>query len=343
MRRTTIILSSILAAALIPGSLIGCGGDDGNGGNAPQAEELDETGTHNTFVLDSLTLPTNPTEATELGLNIDYDDNDIPDNQLGKILATLSSAAGGDFDLQTSMAETINAGEIILLSSIQATSLTNAAGAGMWVYLGDMPSREPCSSPEDTTCGKHLDGLTSFSIAADSPDSALVTGSIVGGKFSGGPGNVRLDLPLVGSTPLVLNLIGAQAKVTVSADGLTSGRLGGAVTEDALQKDVLPALHSILVEVAAEDCTGSAPACCVADSTGELLYDLFDEDDNCDISLSELENNSLISTLLAPDLDLLDAKGNFNPNSDGVLDSLSLGIGFTAVKATFTPPAPPAN
>ena len=338
MRRTT-FLTGIISAAL----LMACGGDDGGGGNAPEAEELDESGTHNTYVLDSLTLPTNPTEANELGLNIDFDDNDIPDNQLGKILATLASAAGGDFDLQTSMAESLNAGEMILLASMQATSLTTATGAGMWVYLGDMPSTAPCSTPDDTVCGKHFDGQTSFSIAADSPDDALITGSIAAGKFSGGPGSMRLDLPLVGSTPLVLNLLGAQAKVNVSADGLMSGRLGGAVTEEDLQEDVLPALHSILVEVAAEDCTGTAPNCCVVDSTGELLYDLFDEDSSCDISLMELSNNSLISTLLAPDLDLLDAKGNFNPGSDGVLDSLSLGIGFTGVGGTFTPPAPPAN
>lgn len=39
-----------------------------------------------------------------------------------------------------------------------------------------------------------------------------------------------------------------------------------------------------------------------------------------------------------PDLDLLDETGAFNPGQDGVLDSTSIGIGFTAVPAAF--PAP---
>ncbi|MBT8496506.1 MAG: hypothetical protein KJO07_25890 [Deltaproteobacteria bacterium] len=336
MRRTPILKMFVLATAL-PLALVGCGSEDGSS-SGPEAEELDETGTHNTYVLDSLQVPTSPSEANALGLNIDFDDQDIPDNQLGKILSTLASAAGGDFDISTSLAETIATGDIILLSSIQATDLSNAAGAGMWVYIGDEPSRSPCTGEEDTTCGKHLDGQTGFAIKADSPRNALITGQIAGGKFDGGPGTVRLELPLVGDTPLVLDLIGAQAKVTVGANGLQSGRLGGAVTEDALRTDVLPALQQILVDVAGEDCVPGGETCCTPESTGELLYDLFDEDGSCDISLTELENNSLISTLLAPDLDLLDEGGNFNPNSDGVLDSLSLGIGFSAVGATFSPP-----
>ena len=41
---------------------------------------------------------------------------------------------------------------------------------------------------------------------------------------------------------------------------------------------------------------------------------------------------------ISSDLDLLDASGKFNPRQDGVKDSLSVGLGFTCVPATFTTP-----
>jgi hypothetical protein len=53
------------------------------------------------------------------------------------------------------------------------------------------------------------------------------------------------------------------------------------------------------------------------------------------IEPAEVENNGLVKLLLSPDLDLFDAQGNLSPNTDGVYDSLSFGIGFTAVEAVF--------
>ena len=89
-----------------------------------------------------------------------------------------------------------------------------------------------------------------------------------------------------------------------------------------------------------ERCLNEAPPCCDEGSTGETLVDLFDEEPepsgDCTITLDELKNNDLISSLLAPDVDLFDADGNFNPRQDMVKDSLSLGVGFSAVGAVFT-------
>ena len=49
----------------------------------------------------------------------------------------------------------------------------------------------------------------------------------------------------------------------------------------------------------------------------------------------EFADDPLIGSLLSPDLDLFDGMGNFNPRVDGIRDSLSLGVGFTGVGATF--------
>ena len=61
---------------------------------------------------------------------------------------------------------------------------------------------------------------------------------------------------------------------------------------------------------------------------------LFDENEDGMVTEEELRANALIeSTVGNPDLDLFDGDGQFDPNVDGVKDSLSLGLGFTAVGA----------
>jgi hypothetical protein len=68
------------------------------------------------------------------------------------------------------------------------------------------------------------------------------------------------------------------------------------------------------------------------------LLQAFDSDQNGTITIQELENNPLLMLAVSPDLDLLDASGNFNPGQDGVKDSYSVGLGFTCVPDTFTAP-----
>ena len=55
------------------------------------------------------------------------------------------------------------------------------------------------------------------------------------------------------------------------------------------------------------------------------------------MSVDELRNNDLVSSLLSPDVDLFDENGDFNPRTDEVKDALSFGLGFTAVPASFEP------
>ena len=65
---------------------------------------------------------------------------------------------------------------------------------------------------------------------------------------------------------------------------------------------------------------------------------LFDANTDGTITAKELRTNALIMSLLAPDLDLFDSAGIYNPRVDGVNDSLSFGVGFTAVGAVFDLP-----
>ncbi|HTM21451.1 MAG TPA: hypothetical protein VL172_13115 [Kofleriaceae bacterium] len=320
----------------------GCGahgqGDIDAGADAYQyadAAMRDPTGSHYNFVIDGITMPRNGTEAESLGLDIDLDGE--VDNALGAIVTAFN--AGGT-DVNDVVQGQIDRGEIILLADVQATALTDARDVGFWAWKGADANPPPCLDEFDTVCRHHLAGDGTFTVAAADPAAALVVVDIDSGRLHGGPGTVTLEVPLgFVTTPLVLDLIGVRVDTTIGLTGMTDGRLAGAVTADYVQASVLPQLLVIMGEIVAADCQGGvSPDCCVPDSQGEQLINLFDLDGTCDLSMDDLQNSTLLTNLLAPDLDLLDEEGFYVPNHDGVLDSTSLGIGFHAVPAFYPLP-----
>jgi hypothetical protein len=198
---------------------------------------------------------------------------------------------------------------------------------------------DPCLDITDlTTCRQHLMGTGSFDVASTDPADALIFGNITNGHFSGDRGVITLDVPLfVADQGLTLQMIGARSEVTVAADALTDGKLAGAVTETYIHDNVLPQLHNVLDVVVERDCHGTTGSCCDANTDGETVVNLFDSDGSCTVTLQELYDSGLLQSLLAPDVDLLDEEGL--SGADGVLDSLSLGIGYTSVPATYPIPS----
>ncbi|MBE7448883.1 MAG: hypothetical protein HS111_08310 [Kofleriaceae bacterium] len=319
--------SFCLVGALSLG-LVACGGgDDGDDGGT-----IDPTGTNHTFVASSLRLPTNANEATMLGLDIDGKPNDGVDNQLGMVLGSIGALAP-DLDLQGSVDEQIDDGSIILLANLKARDLTNASGVGFYVYLGTDASPMPCQDENDTVCRRHLDGSGSFSIDPGGPTDASLAGRIVAGKYTGGPGTVNLQISLGAGVPIDLPLQRARAELTgVSATGWTTGKIGGAISQTDINTNIIPAIANTVRTSFDETCDvgGTPPNCgCQAGETGETLRGLFDKTP-ADCMISDQEVQDVVSGFLTPDIDL---------NGDGTNDALSLGIGVSAVAATFTPPA----
>ena len=318
-------------------ALVGCGGgDDDGGGDGNMQMEEDPAGTDHTYVIDSLQVPTSANESSQLGLDIDG--NGQPDNALGGLLAALANQA--DLDLNGTVDEQIVSGGLVLLANLKAVDLSNATGAGLHVYLGDaataMPA--PCTDPEMIdTCGQHLMGDGMFDVKEDY--GAKVVGTIVSGSYTGGPGNITIELALADAATVPINLIGARATAGVTASGLTQGKLGGALRDEDIHNELIPAVADLIASLLeSSECTTTAP-CCPEDSTGEQILTFFDDNADCAVTAEELEANSLISSTIGnPDLDLFDENGDFNPRQDGTKDSLSLGIGFTAVGGTFTVP-----
>jgi hypothetical protein len=343
MKRFVVKSSTIAALALATLPLVACGGGGDSG--TPDAGGNTE-GTYTHYVNDTILVPLSPAQAKTLSLDLDGDGEE--ENKLGGVLSLLASRG---VNIQDTVDEAIAGGDLITLHSLQAKDLTNATNAGWKVLLG-----APADPPPN------YDGTDALTVSPDSPTNGLMTGNITGGLFEGGPGNVTIALSLTAGTPVQVKLIGARVKANVTATGCTDGVLGGAITKEELDGSVFPGVVDLLNASIADDApagadgltactnddpcmvsrTGKATTCdttrmvCRSEST-KTVFDIFDNNPaDATITLEEIKANPLVTGVLEPDLDLLDGSDNFNPNQDGVFDSVSVGIGFTCKNATFT-------
>jgi hypothetical protein len=322
--------SLYLAAAVLP-SIVACGGDDG---------VIIPEGDHYHYVANNVLVPTSNTQSREFGLDLNGDKT--VDNQLGMVLSTLN---GMGLDIQSTIDAAVAEGSIVLLVDFQTKDFTATANAGIQVFLGDSDQITPtaCNASEmynpmtKMGCRHHLDGNGMFVIDAQSPSNAALGGKIVGGTFTGGPGDLSLQIALGGTMAIQLDLIGARVKASGISDAMigsgTSGGIivGGAITKTDIETKVIPAIQSQLNPIVMRDCddlgnpTGGCG--CDADSTGKTLLGLFDSNPkDCSISVEEIATNQLVVSLLSPDVTI-----------DGKM-ALSLGIKATAAKATYTAP-----
>jgi hypothetical protein len=315
----------------------GCGGDDAaevpDAEVAPDAEVPREPeGDHHPYVIDSIRLPTTPAEAAAYGLDLDGD-GDV-DNQLETIVELLTSNGA---DINGNIARQVDRGELIELADLQATALDDAENAAIYVWTGGNPSPAPCTDEADEVCRRHLTGSGSFDVTSPAPAEAMIFGALADGRFEGSHGVIELSVPIfVGDATLDLLVVGASIEAQITGAEIEGGKLGGAVPATYIDESVMPQLEELIGLVVERDCGGTAPDCCVPETDGAIAIELFDTDDSCTVTLAELRDNALLGLLLEPDVDLLDEDGEQHP--DGVPDSVSLGISFTAVPAQYEIP-----
>lgn len=270
------------------------------------------------YVTNALRLPTNNTEATNLGRDVDGDGD--RENDLGLVLASL---AGQGVDIASAQQEAITTGEIVMLHSLRASSLANTRNATWQVWYG-----APTPDPDLTGTGR-------FTLRTKQPHSLKLAAKISDHRVVTAAGTipVRLD---IGADPFLIKMTKAKVFATCYHKACSKGRISGAVSEQQIDAKIIPELAQIIQAVVSADCPGPGPESCAADSTGKTLQDLFDENDDLVITADELRNNDLIQSILAPDLDLVKADGT--PGKDGEKDALSFGFGFTTVHATLVRP-----
>jgi hypothetical protein len=196
-------------------------------------------------------------------------------------------------------------------------------------WKGTNANPAPCTNAQDMVCRHHLTGTGTFDLAADSWHDTPLVGSIASGAFDAGPGDLTLQFPLFPGMTVEVTLLGSKVHATGLADAsIGASILGGAISQNDINTKLLPAIASGFVGIISRDCTGSPPPdCgCVAGSTGATIIQFFDANHDCAVSAAELQSNNLIQALLGPDVTI-----------EG-MPALSFGVGFTAVKGTYTVP-----
>lgn len=307
--------------------LVACGGDDGGD------DDVTPTGEHYTFVASEVTVPLSSNQGQEFGL--DLNDDGVKDNQLAQSLSLLNSQAM--INAQTTVTSGVNRGDIILLVDVQTPSFSSSGGTGFQIKFGDKATAQPapCTDAADTACRKHLTGTGNFTVAASSPTNDALAGKIEGGVFEGGPGKIALQIALsdAPNSALTLNLIAARARLTgISADGVASIIVAGAVTKASIDNEIVPAIFNLANSMSASCVTtATAGKCdCPDPADSEAVTELLDISgpggtgpEDCKFDLAEVKKNPLLPVLLRPDVTI-----------DGQ-EALSVGVGAKAVKATF--------
>jgi hypothetical protein len=304
------------AVALSIVSLAACGGDP-DLGPVPVT-----TGAYHHYVTSSLRIPTSAELQREYGLDVDGDPDGRPDNQLGNVFVALTS--NSDADLQGEIDAALAGGQLVLLHSVRADDLTADRSVSWQVYTGTETAVPPA-----------FDGSDSFEMGEGT--SQPIIGYTSGGAYDAtirGAGALTVKLAVSPSAPpIALDLIQARVEATIDADGC-SGRFGGAVTQEQVDTRLIPSVVAMMNGAIARD--PGCPLACEMGTSAALIIEVFDDNMDGTITEEELRQSSIIQTLLAPDLDLLDASGAFEP--DGLEESISLGVGFDCVTASL--PAP---
>jgi len=282
---------------------------------------LATTGPITKFVVDQVTFPT---AAGQYAFDMTGDGS--ADNQLGAVLRAFEQAG---MDLQGLEDSAIASGDIVHLIALQAddTTLATDAVAGVTVNAGNAAAGPPGAGPytvnNSVPAATFVGSLATYGVASRNPATATT------------PVALALELNLFGVL-VALPMNGVRIAFTVvpgASPSLINGQINGSIRETDIQNLVEPSLQQGLNAIVTADPTTP---------TAQTILSLFDTG-GCGsaavdslIELCEVTTNSLISTLLAPDVEIYNGSGGYHPNPANTNpNALSFGFGFTAIKTTY--------
>jgi hypothetical protein len=333
--------------SLLPLSMAACGSNStgdctpGAGGNTAK------------FVTDSLTVPGQPADYA-----YDLVGSGRKLNQLGVIMSALAT---NGLKPQDGVTMAIQSGQVVLLLSEKSADTSDQADpcaqatVQNGVSVKTPPTANAMYTVDTTQTGGTFAGPIAMGTFDSSPPATTKT-----------PVTVSLQLPLVpGSEPLKLTVIGAHVKFTNVGGKIMSGQINGAIKATDIKSTVIPKVADLLESKLAADKANPS-------STDMSILSLFDtggsagtQQSGCPmacsgvcqnpmnadtracacavsgdgiVDLCEVATNSIIQSVLAPDVQMFDSSGNYNPNPNPTptsKDSLSLGLAFTAIPAMF--------
>ena len=291
----------------------------------------DLSGARNThFIINKLLMPDPSTPALEF--KYDVDGSGRQRNQLGLVLNALKNLGGTD--PQLTVDDSLAMGEVIQLLQLTSTDpdLVTDTQMALSGWVG--------SAPPGTMGDVLFSGMATVDVVvAEEPKEHLMVGAIASGKVSTGyqpPAALPLHFPLPGQPPVPLTIYGVHIEGTISTrmtGGFNLGAprtgswamLSGGISATQIHERLIPAVAKLLQSYV--DMGGQQ---------GMSVASFFDTNKDGEITAEEVEKNPTVENLLAPDEDLfLDADGTLAPNQDKKRDSLSFGLGFTAVPVMF--------
>jgi len=248
-------------------------------------------------VMDRIILPESGSDYCT-----DLDGNGTKENQLGMIMGALK-LAGGAIDPQKELDTVMKQGQFLLLLDLKAHSIIQDSAVQVRCYLGQDLDSYP---------GDNFSGFEELGIDPASPSSLAMTGKVAMSQLVAGPGTIIIPVPISGSTSY-LNLVKARMWADLSATHMKKGIVSGAVPMSEVDKKLLPVLANLL------DLAWKGGA---SSQLAQLLA-MLDTDKDKTIEASDLKNNALVGAFFAADVDT---------DGDKKMDSMSMGLGFTAVK-----------
>ncbi len=334
----------------------GCGGDDPPPDNGTNCTAAMVTGNDTKFASDGLLLPKSTGGMT---YSYDFDGDGHPENQL-KNLTNVISLSG--LDIQKSINDAVSAGDAVILSDVKTPDLMTASCGSITMGLAQSPAMG-MPAPK-------FDGTDTFALTAGM--TATLYGGITAGKFSSiaskdqtpaTEGKVNLILPLGMGTTLPLSLRGAHVEGTLMMEGgvlkIKNGAIYGVLSQADIDGKIVPLVATMLTTLIHNDTKMGMPgdtakaiiglfeqkvgmasqakcAAAIADCCGPAApMGMMGHPDTCKILPQEVKESS-IGGVLAADVQVLDAQGNWAPVAGGKMyNGMSVGIGFTSVKASF--------
>jgi hypothetical protein len=286
---------------------------------------------------------------------IDLNGDTHPDNRFG---ALGNAVAAEGIDLQPLQDADVAAGNDIVLIAVHSQDGTfqNDPCARVDVRNGaDQPSPDFSGNgsftPEVGSQNASFPGVLGAG-RDPGPDG----GTVASGVFSSpapatatiAPAELHLKLPLTGHN--AVHIIGGHVQFHDVGNGLIAGMINGAIPRTDIGLYFIPGVQAMLNGVVTRSpcdatCTntrllfdnGGPPA-----HTPPCTNTCQNPDGTCatagdgQISYCEVSTSGVIGSLLSPDVQMLDAAGNYQPNPmNATPDSLSIGIGFVAVPARF--------
>ncbi len=269
------------------------------------------------YLASAITLP-----AARVDFATDVNGDGTTDNAFGVLLGALGQQG---IDPQAPEDAAVSTGKAAYLIKVDShdTALVSDASAEATLLAG--------------TPGPAFPGP--YTVDASIPAAAL-TGALAAGVFSstpqattGAPVDLSLRLAVFG-TVVPLPLHGAFVSFHAVATGLTAGRINGVLKAADVLSVLVPAMASGMTAIIAANPTSTE---------SQHIKSLFDTGgcagataNDGRIDACEVSQNTLIKTLLSPDIEAFDAGGNWKPSSANAnRNGFSLGVGFTAGPTTF--------